>query len=68
MCNMEPLLTPKDLEKILKVGKNKVYELLNRPDFPAIKIGSSYRVQRKSLEEYLGKHTGGKNVIISQDV
>lgn len=47
-----------DIQKILKIGKNKVYEFLddvysNTHYFKVIKIGKQYRVPVKSFNEWL---------------
>ena len=47
-----------DLQKILKIGKNKVYNFLedvysNTHFFKVIKIGKLYRVPKKSFNDWL---------------
>lgn len=47
-----------DIQKILKIGKNKAYEFLedvysNTHFFTVIKIGKLYRVPKKSFDEWL---------------
>lgn len=47
-----------DIQKILKIGKNKVYDFLedvysNTHFFKVIKIGKLYRVPKKSFDEWL---------------
>ena len=47
-----------DIQKILKIGKNKVYDFLedvylNTHFFKVIKIGKLYRVPIKSFDEWL---------------
>lgn len=47
-----------DIQKMLKIGKNKVYEFLedvysNTHFFTVIKIGKLYRVPKKSFDEWL---------------
>lgn len=49
----DPYLTPHDIELLLKVSHATVYKLITREDFPAIKIGKSYRVRKSDLEMYL---------------
>ena len=40
---MKELLTVKDLQKYLGISRYKAYELVNMPDFPALRIGKSIR-------------------------
>lgn len=47
-----------DIQKILKIGKNKVYDFLedvytNTHFFKVIKIGKLYRVPKKSFDIWL---------------
>ena len=47
-----------DIQKILKIGKNKVYDFLedvysNTHFFKVIKIGKLYRVPKKSFNDWL---------------
>lgn len=47
-----------DIQKILKIGKNKVYDFLddvysNTHFFKVIKIGKLYRVPKNSFDQWL---------------
>ena len=53
-------LTPKDVQRILKISKNNVYALFKSEDFPAVKIGKQFRVSEESLEKYLNERKVGK--------
>jgi len=49
-----------DIKKILRLGKNKVYEFLedvylNTHLFKVIKIGKLYRVPKKSFDKWLNQ-------------
>ena len=57
-------LTPKDIEQLLNLSHTTVSRLLNRPDFPAVRIGRSVRVRRDRFEEYMETYTGLKGVMI----
>lgn len=47
------LITPAECMKILGVGRNRMYEdLLKRKDFPSLKIGQKYFVNRVLLQEW----------------
>lgn len=47
------LLTPPEAQKVLRVGKNKIYELLNDRTFPTVKIDKKLFVRRDALEKWL---------------
>lgn len=37
-------MTVKDLKETMKIGINTAYALCQRDDFPAVKIGATYRI------------------------
>lgn len=41
------VMTVKELCEILEIGKPAAYALCHREDFPAIKIGKSFKIPRK---------------------
>ena len=53
-------LTPKDVQRILKISKNNVYALFKSEDFPAVKIGKQFRVSEEALEKYLNERKVGR--------
>lgn len=60
MDGMETYLTPKDIMEHLQLGKDKVYSLCSLKGFPAIKIGSTYRIDRTKYKKWLEEHEGMK--------
>lgn len=54
---MEEFLTVDDVCKILKIGKNQGYKLVEQPDFPKIQIGKLYRIPKSKFEKYLTNNT-----------
>lgn len=50
------LLTVKELQKLLNIGRDKAYCLMRAKSFPSIKIGGRYYVQEMALEEWLLKN------------
>ena len=56
---MQDLMTVKDLQDYLGVGRAKAYELVNVPDFPVLRIGRSIRIPKDLLEEWIIENTGG---------
>lgn len=51
--NYTDVLTFKELKSILKVGKNKCYELLNQNVIPSLRIGNAYRIPKINVINYL---------------
>ena len=53
--------TPKEIGKILKLGKNRAYELMNSKTFPSYRINNKLLVTKKDLCVWLksikGKQT-----------
>ncbi len=53
------LLTYKDLQDILHIGKNRAYELLKSECFPTIRINNRMYVSSRHLQEWLDKYAYG---------
>ena len=47
------LLTVKAVQDILQIGRSKVYGLIKKGELKSFKIGSSIRVPKASVIEYL---------------
>ena len=45
--------TVQDLQAILGVGRKSIYQLLQRKEFKWIRIGTGYRIPRKSFDDWL---------------
>ena len=45
--------TVEDLQNILSVSRSSVYALLKKEEFRWIRIGSQYRIPRKSFDRWL---------------
>ena len=50
------LLTVKDLQKTLKIGRDMAYGLMHSKAFPAIKLGGRYFVEEEALKEWVQKN------------
>lgn len=50
------LLTVKELQDILKIGRDKAYALMHAKAFPAIKIGGRYYVSQDALNNWLKQY------------
>jgi len=52
--NYPIVLTAVEISQILKISKPSAYEVMNRTDFPLIKIGRCKRVLRDEFFAWLG--------------
>ena len=50
--------TVQNLQDILGVGRKSVYGLLQRNEFRWIRVGSVYRIPKKSFDEWLESGNG----------
>lgn len=51
-AELTEILTVEQVQENLHVGRNKVYEIFARPDFPALKLGRRMGVDREAFEEW----------------
>lgn len=55
------LLNVKQLTELLGVSESSVYELIQAPDFPSLRIGKRIVVPKEELRQWITAHTkGGK--------
>jgi excisionase family DNA binding protein len=52
------LLTPRELGALLRLGKNKTYELLASGEIPVIRFGRALRVPRAAVEDWIRRRAG----------
>lgn len=50
------LLNVKDLQELLKIGRDTAYALMHAKGFPSIKIGGRYYVAREALDKWLDQY------------
>ena len=50
---LSPMMTVAEVAELLGFGQNFVYRLVNKPGFPAVKVGNSSRIFREGLMEWL---------------
>jgi putative molybdopterin biosynthesis protein len=50
----EPLLTPQEAARLLRLPSSTVYDLARRDVLPHVRIGRAIRFSRPDLEEFLG--------------
>ncbi len=53
-------LTPKDLQRELKIGEKLAYRLLKSGAIPSLRVGGVYRIRRTELER-LAAHSNLEN-------
>ena len=51
------VLTPRQVMAYLQLGRDSVYQLLSSGALPSVRIGRTYRVPRRSLEQWLEQQT-----------
>lgn len=47
------LLSPAEVAGRLRIGRSTVYELIDRGEIPAVRVGRQYRVEPERLDAYL---------------
>ena len=57
------LLTYKDLQDILHVGKNRAYELLKSDCFPTIRINNRMYVSSRHLQQWIDQYVYGSFMV-----
>ena len=50
------MLTTKDLQRELRIGRDRAYGLMRSSGFPSIRIGCRYHVTKQALDEWLKKY------------
>lgn len=56
------LLGIEELCQRLMIGKNMAYHLLNSNEIAAFRIGRSWKIPVKSLNDYIAKNSYGKKI------
>ena len=51
--NFDDVLTFKEFRQVLKIGRNKAYELLQNNIISSIRIGNSYRIPKVNIIKYI---------------
>lgn len=55
--NIPDIMTTQECQKILKVGKNTILNLIHTGELDAFKIGRRWKIPKESVIEYLkGKY------------
>ena len=59
-ARVDKVLDAQGVADELGIGRTTAYQVMRRPDFPALRIGRVYRVRRSDLERWWGEHSGGQ--------
>ena len=49
----EKLMTCREVQSKLQIGKSKLYRLIHKENLPVIRLGSTYRFRLSDIENYL---------------
>ena len=52
------LYTVKELQDIIPLKKNKIYQLVNSEGFPSLRIGGTILVDSKALDKWIQNNLG----------
>ena len=55
--NLSNLMTAKELQEYLHVGKNKAYDLIKHNEVPTVMIGGKTYIVVDKLQRYIESHT-----------
>ena len=55
--NLSNLMTAKELQEYLHIGKNKAYNLIRHNEVPTVTIGNKTYIVADKLQEYIDSHT-----------
>jgi len=56
--NYDDILSVKEVQRILKIGKNQAYELVTSGDIQSIRIGRVYKIPKTYLLNYIMRYEG----------
>ncbi|QWT54258.1 helix-turn-helix domain-containing protein [Eubacterium sp. MSJ-33] len=51
----EEYYTVAEIQKILRIGRTNVYDLIRQPDFPKTQLGNKYLIPKSQFENFM-KH------------
>ena len=60
-ADLPDVITAEQLASALQISKSGAYTLLNRSDFPTLRIGGRKMVMKKDLLEWLNSRTNRPN-------
>lgn len=53
-------LTPIEAAKLIKIGRNQMYNLCRIESFPAVKLGRNIRIPKKAFKNWLENQAANK--------
>lgn len=56
--NAPVIYTPENIMAIMHISRCSVYKLFNSEDFPAIRFGGVFRIEKSAFEEWLREYSG----------
>ena len=57
--NTKDILTLKELQELLHIGKNTALKLVQSGEIEAFRVGNQWRVLKTSVEQYIRRFTTG---------
>lgn len=51
--NLPEVLEPKHIQKILKMARRNVYDMLKEPPFHVVRVGRNYKISKSVFFEWL---------------
>lgn len=55
---MQPLLTAREVARLLDINEITVYRLARKGQLPALKVGGQWRFGREALEDWMTRQLG----------
>ena len=62
--NKEAFLTISDVQKVLRIGRDKARKLVNTESFPSFKVGSSVRIPKDEFIDWYKMASKAKGDVI----
>lgn len=56
--NTKDILTLKELQELLHIGKNTALKLVQSGEIEAFRVGKQWRVLRESVTKYIKRYSG----------
>lgn len=56
--NTKDILTLKELQELLHIGKNTALRLVQSGDIEGFRVGNQWRVLRESVTKYIKRYSG----------
>ena len=57
----EKLLTPTEVQQLLRISQSTLYRLIRSGQLPSIRVGDAYRIRMSELEDYMDNNNNAKN-------